>query len=193
MESLFEQFLGNPLVLAALLFLGPFVLEEVAIFTGAALAAAGELPPAVALAALGLGTVVSDWALYAAGAIAGRSGRIRSWIGEETILRGRKLLSRGVVAGALTARLVPWLLLPVFVASGFLGIGFRRFALVNAIIATVYIAALFFGVYGFNLVLFDILGGWGWFAVIACAVGIVLLSRKAARRYRERVDDGGED
>ena len=193
LEQLLDQYLGNPYVLAALLFLAPFVLEEAAILTGAALAAAGELPTAIALAAVAIGMVVSDWLLYALGAVAGRSRRMRRWIGEDSIARGQRLLERGAVPAALLARLIPWLLFPIFVASGFLGVGFRRFALVNAGIAVVYIAVLFFGVYGLNLVIFDLLEGWGWAVVALLLACVVALSRWAARRYRSLGDDARED
>ncbi len=188
LEQLLEDYLGNPGVLSVLLFLAPFVLEEAAVLAAAALAAAGELPTAVALGAVSAGMVVSDWALYGLGAVAGRSARIRGWVGEESIARGRRLLERGVAPAGLLARLVPWLLFPVFVASGFLGVGFRRFALVNLGIAAVYILVLFFGIYGLNLVIFDWLHGWGWAVVAALLLGVVLLSRWAARRFRSLGD-----
>jgi membrane protein DedA with SNARE-associated domain len=190
LDQLFEQFLGNPVVLAVLLFVAPFVLEEAAILAGAALAAAGELPTAVAFAAVTVGMFVSDWLLYGLGAVAGRSRRIRGWIGEANLARGQGFLDRGVVPAALLARLVPWLLFPIFVASGFLNVGFRRFALVNAAIAAIYIVVLFFGVYGVNLVLFDLLQGWGWLGVIVLFAGIILLTRWAARRYKLPEDSG---
>jgi membrane protein DedA with SNARE-associated domain len=193
LEQLLEQYLGDPVVLAGLLFVAPFVLEEAAILTGAALAAAGELPTGVALAAVASGMVVSDWLLYALGAVAGRSRRIRGWIGEDSIGRGQRLLERGALPAALLARLIPWLLFPIFVASGFLGVGFRRFALVNAGIASVYIVVLFFGVYGLNLVIFDLLDGWGWVAVAILLACVVALSRWAGRRYRSLGDDARED
>ncbi|MFC7704650.1 hypothetical protein ACFQXB_10640 [Plastorhodobacter daqingensis] len=186
MDTYLDPFLGNPAVLFALLFLGTFVLEEAAILSGAALAAAGEMSAAVAFSALGLGMIVSDWALFAIGAAAGRSRWLRQRIGEANIARGRRLLGRGVVAAGFTARLVPWLLFPVFVASGFLGVRFVTFAGVNALIAAVYVAILFFGIYGFNLVLFEMFAGWGWLAVVACAAALFHFSRLVARRFRAR-------
>lgn len=183
MEALIEQYLGNPAVLALLLFLAPFVLEEAAILTGAALAASGEMSMALALAAISTGMIVSDWTLYAIGALAGRSRRIRGWIDAATLSRGRQLLDRGAWPAGLLARLIPWLLFPIFVASGFLGVGFRRFALINGLIAAVYILVLFFGVFGLNLVLFDWLGNWAWAVVALLLVAVVAAGRSAARRY----------
>ncbi|MFD1913770.1 DedA family protein [Halodurantibacterium flavum] len=184
MEQLIERFMDAPLVLAALLFAGTFILEEAAIVTGAALAAAQDLSAPLAFAALSLGLIVSDWVLYAIGAAAARIGWFRQKLGEENIARGRDLLARGVWPAGLTARLVPWLLFPVFVASGFLGVGFLRFALANAAIGIAYLAILFFGIYGFNLVLFDWLAGWGWVGVIGLAAALMALTRWVGYRYR---------
>lgn len=191
MEALIEQYLGNPLVLALLLFLAPFVLEEAAILTGAGLAASGEMPTWLALTAISTGMVVSDWTLYALGALAGRSRRIRGWIDGDALARGRRLLDRGAWPAGLLARLIPWLLFPIFVASGFLGVGFRRFALVNGLIAAVYILALFFGVFGLNLMLFEWLGNWAWAVLALLLVLVVVASRWAARRYFGKDAAGG--
>jgi len=61
---LIEQHLGNPLVLAALLFVGTFVLEEAAILLAAGLAASDEMTSGLALAALVLASAVGrSWAL----------------------------------------------------------------------------------------------------------------------------------
>lgn len=185
MDAWFIHFLGHPVVLTGLLFLAPFVLEEAAILSGAGLAAAGELPALVALIALYAGTVVSDWALYALGAAAGRSARVRSWIPENYIRHGHDILHRGVLGAALVARLVPWLLFPVFVASGFLSVGFARFAAVNAVIAFVYVNVLYWSIYGLDLLLFEIFDEWGWVAVLVLIVVVIAISRRVSRRYRD--------
>jgi membrane protein DedA with SNARE-associated domain len=190
-EGVFDRFLGDPFLQAIVLFLGPFAFEEAAILAGAALAAGREMSPVSAFALLYAGIVLSDWSLYAAGVGAGRSRRIRAWVGETNIARGRELLDRGAVAAAISARLVPWLLLPVFVASGFLGVGFVRFALVNAVIAFGYLAALFLGLYLFNVALFDIFAQWGWFAVLLAGVALLLAVLLIGRRYGSRGGSGG--
>ncbi len=189
LELLLQTYAQQPAILLLLLFLAPFVLEEAAIVAGAALAAAGQLPAAAVVAALFAGMVISDWMLYALGAGAGQSSRVRGWVGAGNIEYGRRLLSRGMLPAAVSARLVPWLLLPVFVASGFVQVGFGRFAAINAGIALVYTNVLFWGIYGFNLVLFDTLAQWGWVAVAALAAAILLATRAVAKRLGGRRDD----
>lgn len=183
LEALIEQHLGNPLVLAALLFVGTFVLEEAAILLAAGLAASDEMTSGMALAALVGGMIVSDWCLYGLGALAGRSRLIGRWVSRDQLDQGRRLLHRSTLAAGLLARGVPWLLFPIFVASGFLRVGFRRFALVNAAIALIYTPAVFYGAFGLYAVLMDWLGEWAWLAGGAALLTILWASRAATRRY----------
>lgn len=186
MISFWEDFLlaavDDPFLQSVLLFLGTFVLEEAALMAGGALSAAQELPPFAALGALYAGMVVSDWMLYAAGFLAGSSPRVRRFVREENIRHGRALLARSHLLAALSARLVPWLLLPIFVASGFVRIGFFRFAAVNALIALIYTNVLFWTIYAFGTVLFDQLRAWGWLIVALATVAVSALSWHRARR-----------
>lgn len=186
MEQLLADFAGNPVVQTILLFVGPFILEEAALVAGAALAAAGELPALVALAALFAGMVISDWALYAAGHLAGRFGRVRRFIGDRNLELGRKMLHENPLSAAVTARLVPWMLLPIFMASGFLHVGFARFAIANAIIALVYTNILFWALFALDLLVFELLDGWGWFVVAIVALAVILMSRHVANRIQRR-------
>jgi membrane protein DedA with SNARE-associated domain len=187
-EALIEQYLGNPLILAVLLFLANFVMEEGAIIAGAALAAAGEIGTGLALVALVTGNIVSDWALYGIGALAGSSPLVRRWVDGKMLERGRRLLDRGVLPAALLARLLP----PVFMASGFVRVDFRRFAIVNGVVAAVYTAALFFGAFGLNLVLFDLLGNWAWPVMVGLVIGVVWLSHRFTVYYfASDKDEGG--
>lgn len=183
MEALIAQNLGNPLFLAALLFLATFVLEEAAILLAAGLAATGEMTPGLALSSVGVGMMVSDWCLYGLGALAGRSRRIAGWIPPDQLAQGRRLLQRSTLAAALLARIVPWLLFPIFVASGFLRVGFRRFALINAAIALVYVPGVFYGAFGLYAVLIAWLGNWAWLAGAALLLAILWGGRAMARRY----------
>lgn len=191
MELLIERHLDNPFILAGLLFLATFVLEEAAILLAAGLAAAGELGTAVAVAAVGSGVIVSDWLLYALGALAGRSRRIAGWISPGQLAQGRRMLSRSVLLAGLLARLIPWLLFPVFVASGFVRVGFGRFALSNGAIALVYVLGLFFGAFELYELLLARLGNWAWL----CGAGLLLAmlwgGRRAARHYLSEDDSAG--
>src|SRR5690606_8256927 len=99
-------------------------MEEGAILAGAALAAADEIGVGLALLALVVGNILSDWLLYGIGVLAGKSSLVRRWIDGVMLDHARRLLVRGVWPAAVLARLLP----PVFIASGFVRVDFRRFA-----------------------------------------------------------------
>lgn len=183
MEHLIAQHVGSPLVLFVLLFLATFVLEEAAILIAAGLAAAGEMPAGLALAAVGSGIIVSDWCLYGLGALAARSERIAEWVSAARIEQGRRLLQRSTLAAGFIARITPWLLFPIFVASGFLGVGFRRFAVINSAIALVYVLVVFYGAFELSAVMLDWAGGWAWLLGAGLLLVIVWGGRVFARRY----------
>lgn len=173
---------GNPWLQSALLFAGTFVLEEAALLTGGLLAAAGELPAAYALGALLAGMVVSDWCLYGVGHLAGRIGWLRGRLGQRTLERGRRYLDGNLAVALVAARLVPWLLFPIFVSCGFVGIGFKRFLAINLVIATIYTTGLFVAVMLLGQVVFDYLDTWGWLLFGAIILTVALVHYFLARR-----------
>lgn len=191
MEFLIEQNLDNPWILAACLFLATFVLEEAAIVLAAGLAAAGQLNAPVAVGAVASGVIVSDWTLYALGAFAGRSQRIAGWIPAEQLGQGRRFLARGALPAGLLARLIPWMLFPIFVASGFVGVSFRRFAVTNGAIALIYVVALFFGAVEFFQLLLEWLGNWAWLLGAVLLLVLLWCGRRVARHYLSESTAGG--
>lgn len=178
---------GNPWLQAMILFLGPFVLEEAALMAGALMAAAEELPAWVALGVLYAGIVVSDWALYALGFYAGRSRRLRRFVEEENLARGKDMLHQNLTSALFTARLIPWLLFPVLVSCGFLRVGFSRFAAISAGIALVYSSVLFWLLLAFDVLLLEYLDAWGWVVAIAMIVGIAVFSHVKGKRQKARI------
>lgn len=176
----------SPWLQALVLFAIPFVLEEGALLAGAMLAAAGSLPPAAAFGAVCLGIIVSDWALYGLGRAVALWPWLRRRIGEKAIRRGQDLLRSNFFSAMLGARLIPWLLFPIFVASGFLAVGFLRFLLVNAGIAIVYASTLFLALFYLDRLLFDLIREWSWVVVLALILGVVWLKQRVRRRNAGR-------
>ena len=175
MTDLVARFSADPAALMVILFLAPFVLEEAAILAVAGVTTAGLLSPPLAFFPLLLGVLASDWFLFGPGHIAANVGRVRAWVGEKRIRKGRRILSRGTFAAAVTARLVPWLLPPIFLASGLVGVAFRTFALANGFVATVYTALVFVLAFEFNSFLVSHFREWGWIGVAAVALLLLIL------------------
>ncbi len=180
--GLLAHYSSRPAVLVAILFLAPFVLEEAAILAAAGIATAGLLSPPAAFLPLLFGIVASDWFLFGLGHLAIRIPRIRQWIGNSRLEKGRELLGRGMLASAVTARLVPWLLPPIFIASGLLGVRFSAFALANGAVALVYTTVFFVLAFEFNSLLLERFSQWGWVGVAALAIGLLGFSFVRRRR-----------
>lgn len=182
MTGIITRFSAQPAVLMVILFLAPFVLEEAAILAAAGLATAGLLSLPLAFFPLLVGMIASDWLLFGLGRLAARIGRVRAWVGEKRIRKGRRLLSRGTFAAAVTARLVPWLLPPIFLASGLVGVAFRTFALTNALVASVYTAVVFIVAFEFNSFLVSHFREWGWIGIAGAAILVLILHFVESRK-----------
>jgi membrane protein DedA with SNARE-associated domain len=181
LDTLLLQAAGDPWLQSLLLFAGAFVLEEAAVAAGAMLTAEGELWWGQALGALLLGITVSDWALYGLGWAATRFAWVRARVEGPAMSRGRLLLNRNLPLALLSARIVPWLLFPVFVGCGLLRISFATFVTVNLAIVVVYASALFAGLTLMNAWLLDFMGRWAWLVVAALLAGCLAWRRRAAR------------
>src|SRR5690606_30949051 len=114
---------------------------------------------------------------------AGRSRRVTGWIPPERLRQGRRLLARGAFMSGLLARLIPWMLFSIFVTSGFVRVGFRRFALANGAIALVYVLALFFGAVELFQLLLAWMGNWSWVVGAGLVLAMLWTGRRIASRY----------
>ena len=186
LQSWLAALAGDHLLQFALLFLATFVAEEAAMVGGAGLAAAGELSAPWAAAAVFGGIVLSDWFFYWVGHLAQRVSWLRRRLSTATLERGRGYLGGDLPLALLVARLVPGLVYPIFMSCGFLGIGFRRFALLNLLIVVPYTALLFGGTLLLGELLFAYLENWGWLVLAAYAVVLILLLRWRGRRAAAR-------
>jgi membrane protein DedA with SNARE-associated domain len=173
----FSDITSEPWLQLVLLFVAALVLEEAAILGAALLAAAGEVSPAGAAGTVFAGIMLGDWCLYGIGHLAARAEWLRRRIDPGVLERGHSLLEGRLFLTLAAARVLPWMLYPLFIGCGFLGVGFRRFALFNLAIVALYTALLF----GIGLLLgqlaFDHLKSWGWLA------GGLLLAAIAAAPY----------
>jgi membrane protein DedA with SNARE-associated domain len=132
-----------PLILAALIVLATFILEDGATIGAALLALEGHIDPRLGLGALIFGIVLGDLGLYGLGRYAANHPRMRLLVGKKRLAKGRDYLQRRLVPALLSARCLPGMRMPTYVASGFLGVSFMKFAAI-AIVAVGIWATLFF-------------------------------------------------
>lgn len=188
LQSWLAALAGDHVLQLVLLFAATFVAEEAALIGGAGLAASDELPAVAAAAAVFGGIVVSDWAFYGLGQLGRRVPWFRRRLDNALLERGRRHLAGDLPLALLVARLVPGLVYPIFISCGFLGIGFRRFVVLNLLIALPYTLLLFGGTLLLGELLFAYLEDWGWLVLAAFAVAVVLLLRWRGRRSGEPPD-----
>ena len=154
------------------------LLEDVAVLAAAALAAAGVLSWPVAVLAAWVGIVVGDLWLYGAG----RAGSgLLDRVGPDRADRARRLLAGSDLAALATARAVPFLRLPVYLAAGALRLPFRRFALICAALALPWTLLLM----AFGLAAEAVVPGGAWIA--ALVVALAVLVPRIVRTVRERL------
>lgn len=168
------------------LFLGTIVHEDVAILSGAYLAAAGAVPASLALLALFAGVVAGDFAVYAIGAAArrgamrGRWAWLRRRMESAAAARAQTWIEQNAFIVVAACRILPMALFPTYAACGWMRVPFRRFALPVIVSAAVYVPVVFALCRVFGESLAQRLDQWGWLVAAALlAVGLLFRRRIA--------------
>ena len=119
-----------------------FISEDLTCIAAGLLAAGGQLSPATAITAAGLGIFIGDLGLYAAGKWIGRpalrSGPVNWFVHDEDVERSQAWFEHKGPIVILLGRFVPGSRLPTYFAAGMLSIGFGRFALFAAIAVLIW-------------------------------------------------------
>lgn len=120
--------MADPWVIALALVLTTFLLEDVAIAAGVALATQGAISWGLSLAAVGGGIAGGDLGLYALGVGATRVPWLRRrYVGERSAW-AREQVTRRLPSAVLLARVIPGLRLVTYTACGFLRVPFAMFS-----------------------------------------------------------------
>ena len=134
------------------LFLGTFVLEDVALASACVLVGEGKISFAAAFAACFLGISIGDLGLYVIGFFASALG-FEKWLQSSRRFHSSlmKMRNSQVLAfSILISRAIPGTRLPTYLAAGFLRFSFLRFLFLTVVSVLIWV--------GFALVLGDSLG-----------------------------------
>ena len=171
---------------ALLIFLAALLQEDLAIVTGAFIVVERRAPFALALAAVYGGVVLNNLGVYWLGAAAGRLPFARRWlIGERVKRVGKKLRERAIPA-VLLCRLAPGTLLPTFLACGWFGVPFARFAGAAVVAAAVYVPVMFTLVVLFGDIVLRRLSAWAWLPLALIVVVVAILAGRTRIRNRRK-------
>ena len=180
MSFLYEQLVavtGNPVLLALLILLGTYILEDAAIVTAALLSADGLLPSGMAFMALFIGIFTGDLGLYVLGHYLNRIPLLKSSMDLKAFLKARLWLDRKMKTTVLLVRIIPGLRLPVYTACGFFNLSFKVFAILVLFASLVWTAAIFYGFVSIGSMFWTDLGYWKWL-LLPVIIGVIMFSHK---------------
>ena len=170
----------SPVLQAAAIILGTFILEDAATVVAAMQAQQDTIPVGVALSALYAGIVLGDIGLYGLGRLASKISWVRRWLPPQRNEAVRAWLEGRVFRVVFVSRFLPGLRLPTYTTCGFVGADFRQFALA-AVIATCLWTTLLFGIsLKMGQFLMDHLGAWRWAGAAGFVVFVIIAGRAAA-------------
>ena len=180
MPFLYEQLLevtGNPVLLALLVLLGTYVLEDAAIVTAALLSADGLLPSGLAFLALFIGIFTGDLGLYFLGRYLNRIPYLKSWLDLKIFLKARLWFDRKMITTVLLVRVIPGLRLPVYTAYGFFNLSFSFFSILVLIASLIWTTAVFYFFVAIGSMFWSELGYWKW-ALLPVIIGLIVFGHK---------------
>lgn len=178
-----------PLLLAALIVLATFILEDAATIAAALLAAEGYIDPTLGLSALYFGIVVGDLALYGLGRYASGHPRAVRWIGQKRIKRGRAWMHDRLAPALIGARFLPGMRLPTYIASGFLKVSFFRFSMIAIAATAAWTGIFYLLIFRYGSYVVDFFGEWVWVIGAVLLFNVIFLPRRLEKRARENGDE----
>ena len=142
--NFFMAYAQNPYVLALLIILGTFILEDVAISVAALLSASAAISIETALCALIIGVIIGDFGLYGLGRWFNKSVWVQKLLKKEGAKYTEGVLRRRQIEMTVFSRFVPGMRLPTYVSMGLFSINFKVFFYTVLIAATFWTSFLFF-------------------------------------------------
>jgi membrane protein DedA with SNARE-associated domain len=170
----------HPLLQAAAIVIGTFILEDAATVLAAMQVDEGKLSGALALSALYVGIMLGDLGLYGLGRLSAKLPIVARILPPHRAEAIRAWLDGRVFKVVLISRFLPGMRLPTYTTCGFVGANLRQFTLA-VVIATICWTSLLFGVsLRIGQVLIDHFGAWRWAGAAGFAIFVILAGRLTA-------------
>jgi membrane protein DedA with SNARE-associated domain len=170
----------HPLLQAAAIVIGTFILEDAATVLAAMQVDDGKLSGPLALSALYVGIMLGDLGLYGLGRLSAKLPIVARILPPHRAEAIRAWLDGRVFKVVLISRFLPGMRLPTYTTCGFVGANLRQFTLA-VVIATICWTSLLFGVsLRIGQVLIDHFGAWRWAGAAGFAIFVILAGRLTA-------------
>lgn len=170
----------QPLLQAAAIILGTFVLEDAATILAAMQAGAGKVSVAVALGSLYVGIVLGDLGLYGMGRLARRLPWVERWLPPRRSETIRAWMEGRLFRLVLISRFVPGSRLPTYTTCGLVGADLRQFAGAAVVATLCWTTLLFAASMRVGHLLVQYLGAYRWAGAIGFTVFVIIACRLAA-------------
>jgi membrane protein DedA with SNARE-associated domain len=170
--------------MAAALFLVPFLHEDIAIIAAALLIAQNRLAAELAIPSVFLGMVVRDFTTYGLGAVARRNALARRYLIRPRVQLLSEWLRGNMLWVIFVGRIIPGLMYPTYIASGWFALPFKRYALTTTGISILYLPLVFAFAYGLGRAALEWVGNWAWLIIIVPIVMVMVLRARVAIRHR---------
>lgn len=187
-----RYFSEYPLILAAMIVIATFILEDGATIGASLLALEGLIDPQLALGALIFGIVIGDLGLYGIGSYASRHPGILRFIGKKRLEKGRRYLNQRLAPALIGARCLPGMRMPTYVASGLLGVSFLRFSMIAIIAASIWASFFFWAILSFGRLIVDQIGDNIWILGVILLFIIIFLPKAWQKRHPLDAEDESE-
>lgn len=125
------------------LFFAPFVQEEAAVIAAASLSLAGMGDGPLLFAVASGGLTASDLWKYWAGRLARTQGWARRLAQTPAVAKAEPLVRDRLGKTLLSVRFIPGARIPLYIAAGYFGASWPRYALWIAVSVVIYVAAYF--------------------------------------------------
>jgi membrane protein DedA with SNARE-associated domain len=173
---------SNELLAYAGLFIGTFVQEGLAIAAGAALIVEHNLSPVWVAVSLISGMVLGDLLIFGLGAFARDYLWAQRLAGHRVVAETTAWLHRNVISMVALSRVVPGILFPTFIAYGWSGLPFARFALLSLISTSAYATLCLVALSEFGEAAIPHVGHWAWVGVAVTMLASIMLTTHLATR-----------
>lgn len=176
--NLFDLLSGltqNPWILSLLVILATFILEDAATSAASLLSVNNFLPVQMAISALIIGIVIGDIALYMTGYFGKNSQRIQKFLEKKQLKSTGVFLHKNTIATIISARFIPGLRLPTYVAMGLFEVSFQKFIITVLLAVTSWTAILFILIYTAGTFTDDLSGNYKIVAILSifiCVIGL---------------------
>jgi membrane protein DedA with SNARE-associated domain len=170
---------SSTLVIAGVLFLVPFLHEDIAIIAAALLVAQHRLSFQFAFACIFLGMVARDLLLYGLGTLARHNALARRYLIRPRVQQLGDWLGGKMLWVIFVGRVVPGLMFPTYIAIGWFNLPFTRYLIGTMLLSLAYLPIVFAIVYVLGSAAFSHLGNWTWIIVLVPLTVLLVLRARA--------------